>query len=242
MTDFQLQPQEQIGFLDASCASYDSGNQSEALRLAVTIRVLVHDTSNSTSLLQHLNVKESIRFIDGSGPGFDRLPSIGDNPTTSSCTLVSLAHFADRVEYYPAFVTGIDPDKTVPFETWWKTYISHDSQNNRMFRRHFVLALAHKEGGAHIDPHLDPEYKAISKDGSMGWLQDGGSIVFSKDPDAPKTPISPVPAAVRHIAEEVRMSLRQALPDLLGDLAIAPPTTHRYQTPPMYTSGSQIQW
>ncbi|MFJ5956563.1 hypothetical protein ACIQC5_11475 [Paenarthrobacter sp. NPDC092416] len=42
---------EQLEFLDSSCAAYDSGSRSEAKRLATTVRVLLHDTKQSTSLL-----------------------------------------------------------------------------------------------------------------------------------------------------------------------------------------------
>jgi hypothetical protein len=148
MPTFQQQLQEQIGFLDASCAAYDYGNKSEALRLATTIRVLVHDTSNSTSLLKHLGVKETMEMIDGSGFGFDNLPPIGPNPTTSSCTLIAVAHFDDHVEYHPAFVCDpIDMEKAVPFETWWKTFITHDSENRRMNRPAFDAAVFLEKDG-----------------------------------------------------------------------------------------------
>ena len=47
---------EQIGFLLRSAESYDNGFTDEAKRLAVTIRVLVHDTGKSTSLLKQLKL------------------------------------------------------------------------------------------------------------------------------------------------------------------------------------------
>ena len=41
---------EQILFLKASASAFDEGFDGEAKRLAVTVRVLLHDTNNSISL------------------------------------------------------------------------------------------------------------------------------------------------------------------------------------------------
>ena len=46
---------EQLGFLRRSAEAYDSGLVDEAKRLAVTIRILVHDTEKSKSLLGQLH-------------------------------------------------------------------------------------------------------------------------------------------------------------------------------------------
>ncbi|PKM42871.1 MAG: hypothetical protein CVV03_09425 [Firmicutes bacterium HGW-Firmicutes-8] len=42
---------EQLEFLELSAESYDRGKDGEAKRLASTIRVLVHETRSSHSLL-----------------------------------------------------------------------------------------------------------------------------------------------------------------------------------------------
>ncbi len=49
---------EQIEFLKRSSQAYDEGYTSEAKRLAVAIRLLLHDTQNSTSLLTLLEKKD----------------------------------------------------------------------------------------------------------------------------------------------------------------------------------------
>jgi hypothetical protein len=58
--------QEQLQFLEASCNSFDAGFEGEAKRLAVTIRVLVHDTQQSKSLLGQLDLKGE--FFDSAAP------------------------------------------------------------------------------------------------------------------------------------------------------------------------------
>jgi hypothetical protein len=59
---------EQLQFLDASALSYDAGFEGEAKRLAVVIRVLLHDTAKSRSLLQSLGIKHTLRYNDVVGP------------------------------------------------------------------------------------------------------------------------------------------------------------------------------
>src|SRR5690242_19364364 len=69
----------QLLFLAHSCSSYDHGFHDEALRMAVVLRVLFHDTKQSTSLLKHLNalatpivstcemVRGNVVFFEGMG-------------------------------------------------------------------------------------------------------------------------------------------------------------------------------
>ena len=54
MTDFPTHLGRQLQFLHQSCASYDGGFFDEAIRMATVMRVLLHDTKHSTSLLKHL--------------------------------------------------------------------------------------------------------------------------------------------------------------------------------------------
>jgi len=60
-------------------ASYDSGWEDSALLLAVVVRVLCHDTSQSTSLLEQLGEKTSMRFKDTAwhSPPGNLLPTNG---------------------------------------------------------------------------------------------------------------------------------------------------------------------
>ena len=55
---------EQVAFMKQSATSYDKGFDDEAKRLAVVIRVLVHDTQNSTSPPPSLQGR---RFVSKSG-------------------------------------------------------------------------------------------------------------------------------------------------------------------------------
>jgi hypothetical protein len=57
MERYQQELKKQLGFLRRSCQLYDEGEVDEAIRIAVPIRTIIHDTRNSTSLLTHLNAK-----------------------------------------------------------------------------------------------------------------------------------------------------------------------------------------
>src|SRR5689334_18729596 len=75
--DLEHQLREQMEFLKASARTFDEGFVAEAKRLAGTIRLLVHDTSNSRSLLGQLGLKERL-FLSTATPIFEGnlLPSL----------------------------------------------------------------------------------------------------------------------------------------------------------------------
>lgn len=52
----------------------------------------------------------------------------------------------------------------------------------RLTRRDIIWAASNKDGGAHVDPKLTPEYEALAKEGAAGALvyqHDGDVIVHS---------------------------------------------------------------
>ncbi|MDQ3260301.1 MAG: hypothetical protein M3Q00_05865 [Pseudomonadota bacterium] len=53
--DFRNHLRRQLGFLKRSSESFDRDNRDEAVRIATTIRILIHNTQSSVSLLKHMN-------------------------------------------------------------------------------------------------------------------------------------------------------------------------------------------
>lgn len=51
---------EQIRFIKKSCSHYDNGDFSEAKRIATSIRILLHHTRNSNSLVNQLELTENL--------------------------------------------------------------------------------------------------------------------------------------------------------------------------------------
>jgi hypothetical protein len=144
------QLKRQLSFLTRSCQSFDAGNVDEAIRVAVCIRILLHTTRSSTSLLQHLNAPDlpllSTVPVDSSVSqllGFDGLTGITPNGIGPKLSLIS---------------SGVQlkaPD-------WW-TQVVYVNRGVTTTRRQLVLAAANRDGGAHVDPQLTHDYELLFK-------------------------------------------------------------------------------
>jgi hypothetical protein len=195
---------EQITFMKQSAISYDNDFEGEGKRLAVIIRVLVHDTSQSTSLLTLLGRKRQMLFYDSASKYNPR------NLATSNClTVMKLS--TDEAKYVAPLddlPPTRDKNKRRSFENWWKRLIIYkDNKNNTFTRSDLVLAVANKEGGAHIDPKLDQAYANLSRFNSLGWKQ----FVHGEEKDFNNTPVLP---SIRQITHEVLKTLKDEFPDL----------------------------
>ena len=73
--DLEADLAEQLQFLASSSRAFDQGDLAEAKRIALVIRVLVHDTAMSHSLLAQLGIKDSLAWAD-SAPVIDNDPNI----------------------------------------------------------------------------------------------------------------------------------------------------------------------
>jgi hypothetical protein len=161
---------EQLEFLRASADAYSRGFEAEAKRLAVTIRTLVHDTARSHGLLTQLNVKDDLRWKDTAQPidPTNLLPTNG----------LAVAHVTGGGQsgtgYEARYVPALDTFSArlrrppVPFDRWWKDSVTKDEHGNLFSRRDFVLTVANKEGGAHVDPELNAAYRDLTEGNSLG--------------------------------------------------------------------------
>lgn len=189
---------ENLGFLKASAIAFDAGHTGESKRLAVTIRVLLHDTNNSKSLLGLLGLKQNTGYLDTA-------TDLDPKNLMSHHGLVGLrigggdgSYFAPLADTMPE-----QPSKYILFPTWWNKVVIKDSNKNTFSRRELVLALANKDGGAHVDPDLDQAYADLTRNNSVGW-------VFSNGTDS--SPINEVELySVRQIAYEVITSVERKL-------------------------------
>lgn len=156
--DFQEHLKKQLGFLQRSCASYDAGHKDEAVRVATTIRVLIHNTKASTSLLKHLNAT-TINLL-----------STTPEPSAQTLSFVGLGMMrigGGKSEYYPQLGDGPPVNKFIPVSKWWDQVVIV-LNGQRISRKDIVLAAANKDGGAHIDSKLTAEYEALAKNGAVG--------------------------------------------------------------------------
>lgn len=180
---------QQLAFLAISADSYDKGFEGEAKRLATTIRVLMHDTDRSTSLLTQLDIKDGVKFYDSGMPSRPGMQNMGASLVVLSCGVTNKAIcFGDDG---PPGTTGY-----VNFEEYWNRNVVFAGENH-FSRKEIILLLANQDGGAHIDPLIDLEYAKLTRENSFGWSVSGALIPHN----------SPVTitelATVRQIAHEI---------------------------------------
>ncbi|QVL45695.1 MAG: hypothetical protein KFB94_00780 [Methylophilaceae bacterium] len=156
--DFKEHLKKQLGFLDRSCQSYDAGFTDEAVRIATVIRVLIHQTRESTSLLEHLNAT-TINFL-----------STTFEPSAQTVSFVGMGMMrvgGGESEYFPQLGEG-PINEFIPFSKWWNQVVMVLDAKHRITRKNIVLAAANKDGGAHVDKKLTAEYVALAAAGAVG--------------------------------------------------------------------------
>lgn len=234
-----------MGFLDRSAALFDQGHEDEAIRLAQIMRVLLHDTAASHSLLGQLGVKETLSYLDTSEPihPLNLLPTMGlvearvfesdsglvgkyaaplggdPEPVSSTALLHIRAAFAAEGPP-PADLPGPPPySRQKPFAEWWNDPVTKDSQKALFARRNYVLAGANQEGGAHVNPALDAEWAGLTRNNTLNMRVTAGGFQVAVGPiaagDITVDMGNPALASIRQIAYELDQTVRGQLAHLL---------------------------
>jgi hypothetical protein len=197
--DYRQHLQDAVNALSLSSASYDRGFLGESKRLAATMRVLVHDTGASKSLLQQMDLKDKIKYY--------ATPSLyGPTNILTQCHLVMIRMGSAPVAYLPVLddFPPILGWTELSFTDWWNQSVVRDIQHRDITRRDLVLALANRDGGAHVDPQLDSVYAGLSRRNSLSWFIVAGNATVDF-PDGPHF------ACVRQIAHELEKSIQKHL-------------------------------
>ncbi|MBO3089958.1 hypothetical protein [Cellulomonas dongxiuzhuiae] len=215
LSQLRVRLKEQIENLEVSAARYDAGWSGEANRLAVTVRVLVHDTSMSKSLLKQMGAKESMRWIDSNG-GLDARAAA----MFSSLVVFQAAVFKDRMELQILPLDQADilaRGLLLDFATWWKTAPVMVGGGETISRFDVVDMLANQDGGAHVDLKKERFVKLLRSVPQVAPFFDGedqgvsfGLPAHASEGLARET----LRAAMRTIAEEVWLAWNNQL-DLL---------------------------
>lgn len=207
------QLRRQHGFLERFGQSFDAGHLDEAWSLATTVRVLVHDTAKSISLLEQLAVKDTMRFLDTGDPVEDqwfRTPKgLMQRINVLGTGLLLLSGHGTVAEWKPRLDEDPETRRWIPFKDWWEQAVLRSwADPERLWRRRkLVLSLANQEGGAHVDPDVDEHFDAVLRKHAGRFTIEG--------PGGPaKVTSSPVPPTVRQIAYELQLSLERQFPDL----------------------------
>lgn len=164
--------QKQFEFLKRSCNAFDEGFKDEAIRIATVIRVLIHNTNNSTSLLKHLNAT-TINLL-----------TTCEDPSENAIMYSGLGIFRispDSGEHIPALSDA--PYKAfVPVSKWWSQVVFIMGSQNKLRRRDIVLTAANKDGGVHVDSELTEDYEKLTKVGALGYYIHASNIVVEIQP------------------------------------------------------------
>jgi hypothetical protein len=125
-TDLIDHLKRQKAFLGRSSHAFDAGAEDEAVRLATVIRVLVHDTPNSTSLLTHLGVKEQLTYVDTA----ERINPANLLPTPG---LIMMRMSTDEGGRYVAPLDNLSPSRIHPnksFKRWCEDPVTKDKEGS----------------------------------------------------------------------------------------------------------------
>jgi len=189
--DLEHELGKQIGFLISSSSAFDNGYHDEAVRLATALRVLLHDTTNSRSLLGQLG-RKNIQFLDTGEPYSSR-----NLLTTYRLTYMRID--SSGAQYRP-LLDDFPRKRFVGFDEWWDAIVICGRDKRCLSRGDIVLIAANQDGGAHVDPAIDASYADIAKDHNTGWEFIGENI-------SPRSIPFAMQVSLRQIAHEVLRSL-----------------------------------
>jgi len=179
--------------------AFDEGSHPEAQNIAARLRVLLHDTRLSHSLLGQLRVKERLPYLDTNSA---EMPAEVIQMGGGLCMISAMLGPEDTASSrYRAPLDVLAPDRIHPpqaFVDWWGDPVVDDDRGRPISRRQFVLWLANEEGGAHIDPTIDDTYAELSTAGVSRFAPAEGDDPLFRDLVAP---------TVRQIAYEVETTL-----------------------------------
>jgi hypothetical protein len=110
--------------------------------------------------LGQLGVKSKLQWLDTAAP-------IWPGNLLATPGLVLFRSGEGKLEYEAKLDDSIRRGAK-PFERWWDDPVTKDAEGELFSRRNYVLTLANKEGGAHVDPQLDGEWAALTSSNSLG--------------------------------------------------------------------------
>lgn len=201
--DYREHLREQIYFLQSSAKLYDLGAEIEAKRMAVSLRVLLYDTKDSSSLLGQMRLKKKMQFVS-TAQRFD--PT---NLLSQQC-LLSMTIGPEGGVYMPLFEND-NHFKLISCREWGYEVVFCDVHRKLYRRKDLIQLLANMDGGAHIDPDISDDYSSLKGNDLTGWHvrhADGSQSGMSNDP---------VYASMRQMTFEVLQSLYRIKPPLFSE-------------------------
>lgn len=194
--------------LDKSCADFDKGDYGEALRIALALRVLLHDGKGRVrSLLKQVGLKDVLFF--------DSAEDVNPANLMPTLCLVTIRMVGPEAEFVaPLGMHMGRPVWMLPFAEWWQRTVIAVPGQFSLSRGELVHVMADQGGGAHFDEAIDDRYYRLTRENALGLR------VCTPIGDRPIDGIER--ATIRQIAQEVRASLVEPRRTIPPDMPEAP--------------------
>lgn len=146
----------------ALCKGFDQGDEVLALPLATALRVLLHDTGKSISLLRAVGSKDQCLFVSTNERASRGLIQLG---LVRKINIGVQDGQGGEAKYWALcdqryFSSPNTSSVMMPFNQWWDELV-FENVNHSLSRRDLVLAVANKDGGAHFDEEVESRYDAF---------------------------------------------------------------------------------
>jgi len=216
MTALEEKLEQGVELLTLSCEQFDKGSVAVAVQIATQLRVLVHDTDKSHSLLQQLGIKNSLQYSDSSikhrGISFLHIEHMSNQVISISDSiyaglLIKKMSNGDRehfptLDFAPLLEANLHDTTKVDFDTWYTGQTMFECMGLKMTRKDIIYMLANREGGAHVDLRYSDAYKYFKEPTMLNITINGLKACFRQNP---------VYVSVRQIAWELMESLKDRI-------------------------------
>lgn len=215
MTELEEKLGQALELLALSCEQFDRGSIVAAVQIATQLRVLVHDTKASTSLLKQLGIKDTLHYTDSSikhhgGISFWHIENISNQVIEMGDGVYAgllrkkmangdREHFP-TLDFAPLKEANLHDTHKVDFDTWYTGQTMFECLGLKMTRKDIICTLANKEGGAHVDLNYSADYNYFKEPTMLDININGTRACFRQNP---------VYVSARQIAWEVMESLKE---------------------------------
>lgn len=189
--ELKLEFKRQIKLLKDYAEKYDNGENHYATEMAVKLRLMLHETGKSKSLVGQLLLRDR-KFYD-TGANFNLLqPGIFFMSGISSLTYPSIPNGM------MPFLDGVIPgrDGYVDFSSYWNRVVMIDNDGTSFTRAEIIGNIANQDGGAHVDPGIDKKHYELSRHNTIG-------IELVSDDNTTKPVNRPDFPVIRQITHEI---------------------------------------
>ena len=152
--NLRLEIAKQLNFIISSCRLYDDGLHEEAVRIALTARVLFHETTNSRSLIRSHFQKRDIKL---------RSTTMLNMPVSSQSQGLGFLGLELSTGNFRPMLDTTKRNTPLPFADWWEEpVLKLNKEGETVTRKQIILLAAEKDGGAHIDINKPSWYERLA--------------------------------------------------------------------------------